>query len=195
MYVAWKRWLHRKFAPFVLFLSCSVSLKSILLISCVFWIFFSERWQSTLFQKIQSGFKITFSKNYGRMPRSSRLLNCFWIHCGSFQAIKIFSKALATVSMITMFWFQFLRHMVELIFHSIWWVGRFHRSPFADILKRFQSILRSFATRKVYKWFTSWTLGVNYTHQGFLLFFWSSNLCLLLRHVFRLFRSTLSNHL
>ena len=25
-------------------------LKSVLLISCVFWIFFSERWQSTLFQ-------------------------------------------------------------------------------------------------------------------------------------------------
>ena len=31
-------------------LSCSILLKSILLISCVFWIFFSERWQSTLFQ-------------------------------------------------------------------------------------------------------------------------------------------------
>ena len=31
-------------------LSCSVLLKSVLLISCVFWIFFLERWQSTLFQ-------------------------------------------------------------------------------------------------------------------------------------------------
>ena len=31
-------------------LSCFVLLKSVLLISCVFWIFFSERWQSTLFQ-------------------------------------------------------------------------------------------------------------------------------------------------
>ena len=31
-------------------LSCSVLLKSVLLISCVFWIFFSERWQTTLFQ-------------------------------------------------------------------------------------------------------------------------------------------------
>ena len=31
-------------------LSCVVQLKSVLLISCVFWIFFSDRWQSTLFQ-------------------------------------------------------------------------------------------------------------------------------------------------
>ena len=31
-------------------LSCFVVLKSVLLFSCVFWIFFSERWQSTLFQ-------------------------------------------------------------------------------------------------------------------------------------------------
>ena len=32
-----------------MFLSCFVQLKSVLLISCVFWAFFSERWQSTLF--------------------------------------------------------------------------------------------------------------------------------------------------
>ena len=70
-----------------------------------------------------------------------------------------------------MLWFQFLRHLVSWIFLSIWWVGRFHRSPFADILKLFQSILRTLATRKVYKWFTSWTLEVNHTHHGFLLFF------------------------
>ncbi len=143
-------------------------------------------------------FQNHFLKNYGRMPRSSRLLNCFWILCGRFQAINIFGKALLTVSMLAMLWFQFLRHLVEWIFHSIWWVGRFYRSPFANILKLFQSILRSLATRKVYKWSTSWTLGVNHTHQGFLLFFWSSSLCMLClswRHVFRLLRSTLSNHL
>ena len=124
-------------------------------------------------------FQNHFLKTYGRMPRSSRLLNCFWILCGRFQAINIFGKALLTVSMLAMFWFQFLRHWVEWIFHSIWWVGRFYRSPFANILKLFQSILRSLATRKVYKWSTSWTLGVNHIHQGFLLFFWSSSLCML----------------
>ena len=88
--------------------------------------------------------------------------------------------------MLTMFWFQFLRHLVSWIFHSIWWVGWFHRKPFADILKLFQSILRPLATREVYKWFTSWTLEVNHTHQGFLLFFWYCSrcmLCLSRRHV------------
>ena len=137
-------------------------------------------------------FQNHFLKNYGRMPRSSRLLNCFWILCGRFQAINIFGKVLLTVSMVTMFWFQFLRHLVEWIFHSN---CRFYRSPFADILKLFQPILRSLATRKVYKWSTSRTLGVNHTHQGFLLFFWSSTLCLSWRHAFRLLKSTLSNHL
>ena len=143
-------------------------------------------------------FQNHFLKNYGRMPRSSRLLNRFWTLCGRFQAINIFGKALLTVSMLAMLWFQFLRHLVEWIFHSIWWVGRFYRSPFANILKLFQSILRSLATRKVYKWSTSWTLGVNHTHQGFLLFFWSTSLCMFClswRHVFRLLRSTLSKHL
>ena len=131
------------------------------------------------------------------MPRSSRLLNCFWILCGRLQAIKIFGKAQITVSMLTMFWFQFLRHLVSWIFHSIWWVGWFHRKPFADILKLFQSILRPLATREVYKWFTSWTLEVNHTHQGFFLFWNSSRcmLCLSRRHVFRLLKSILSNHL
>ena len=132
------------------------------------------------------------------MPRSSRLLNCFWILCGKFQAINIFGKALLTASMLAMLWIQILGHLVEWIFHSIWWVVRFHRSPIANILKLFQSILRSLATRKVYKWSTSWTLGVNHTHQGFLLFFWSSSLCMFClswRHVLGLLRSTLSNHL
>ena len=87
-------------------------------------------------------------RNYWRMHKSSMLLNCFWILCGRFQAIKIFGKAPITVSMVTMFGFQFLNHLVEWIFHSIWWVGRFHRSPFTDILKLFQSILRSLATSK-----------------------------------------------
>ena len=139
-----------------------------------------------------------FLRSCGRTPRSSRLLDCFWILCGRFQAINIFGKPLLTVSMVTIFWFQFLRHFVEWILHSIWWVGRFYRSPCADILKLFQSIRRSLATRKVYKRSTSWTLGVNHTHQGFLLFFWSSSLCMLClswRHVFRLLRSTLSSHL
>ena len=31
-------------------LSCFILSKSVLLISCVFWIFFTEHWQSTLFQ-------------------------------------------------------------------------------------------------------------------------------------------------
>ena len=44
-------------------------------------------------------FQNHFLKNYGRMPRSSRLLNCFWMLCGRFQAINIFGKALLTVSM------------------------------------------------------------------------------------------------
>ena len=132
-------------------------------------------------------FQNHFLKNYGRMPRSSRLLNCFWILCGRFQAINIFGKALLTVSMLAMIWFQFLRHLVELIFHSIWWVGRFHRSPLADILKLFQSILSLWQLEKYTNdlpaecW--KWT-----THQGFLLCFWSSSLCMLCpsrRHVFR----------
>ena len=93
-------------------------------------------------------FQNHFLKNYGRIPRSSRLLNWFLILCGRFQAINIFGKALLTVSMLAMLWFQFLRRLVEWIFHSIWWVGRFYRSPFANILKFFQSILRSLATRK-----------------------------------------------
>ena len=113
------------------------------------------------------------------MPRSSRLLNCFWILYGRFQAINIFGKAPITVSILAMLWFQFLSHLVEWIFHSIWWVGRFYRSPFANIWKLFQSIPRSLATRKVYQWSTSWTLGVTHIHQGFLLFFWSSSLCML----------------
>ena len=129
------------------------------------------------------------------MPRSSRLLNCFWILCGRLQAIKIFGKMLITVLMLAMLWFQFLRHLVEWILHLIWWVGMFYRSPFANILKLFQSILRSLTTRKVYKWSTSWTLEVNHTHQGFLLFLWNSSLCLSRRHVFRLLKSTLSIHL
>ena len=73
-----------------------------------------------------------------------------------------------------------------------------YTSPSADILKLLQSIFRSFATKKVYKGFTNWTLGVNHTHQGFLLFFWSGSLrvlCLSWRHVFRLLICTLSNHL
>ena len=37
-------------SSFSTFLSCFVQLKSVLLISCVFWIFFSEHLQSTLFQ-------------------------------------------------------------------------------------------------------------------------------------------------
>ena len=124
--------------------------------------------------------------------------NCFWILCARLQAIKNVDKAPLTVSMLAMFWFQFLMHLVSWMFHSIWWVGRFHRSPFADILKLFQSILRSLTTRKVYKWSTSWTLEVNHTHQGFLLFFWNSILCMPCfsqRHVFRLLKSSLSNHL
>ena len=143
-------------------------------------------------------FQNHFLKSCGSTPRSSRLLNCFWILRGRFHAINIFCKALLTVSMVTMFWFQFLMHFVEWIFHSIWWVCRFYRSPFADILKLFQSIRRSLATTKVYKWSTRWTLGVNHTHQGSLLFFWSSSLCMLClswRHVFRLLRKTSSNHL
>ena len=35
-------------------------------------------------------FQNHFLKNYGRMPRSSRLLNCFLILCGRFQAINFF---------------------------------------------------------------------------------------------------------
>ena len=47
-------------------LSCFVFLKSVLLISCVFWIFFfflffSERWQSTLFQMFQHHNRKIFS--------------------------------------------------------------------------------------------------------------------------------------
>ena len=94
-------------------------------------------------------FQNHFLKNYGKMPRSSRLLNFLWIFCERFQVIDIFGRVLLSASMITMFWFQFLRHLVEWIFNSIWWVGRFYRSPFADILKHFQSILRSLATRNV----------------------------------------------
>ena len=143
-------------------------------------------------------FENHFLRSCGRTPRCSRLFNCFRILCGRFQAIDIFGEALVTVPMITMFWFQFLRHLVAWIFHSIWWVGRFHKSPFTDILKLLQSILRSFAIRKVYKRSTSWTLEVNHTHLGFLVFFWSSSLCILSlsrRHVFLLLRSALSNHL
>ena len=119
-------------------------------------------------------FQNHFIKNYGIMTWNSRLLNCFWILCGIVQAINIFGKALVTVSMVTMFWFQFLRHLVKWIFHSIWWIGRFHRSPFADILKLFQPILRSLATRKVWEW------TINTPGR---------------RHVFRLLKSTLSNDL
>ena len=64
-------------------------------------------------------FQNHFLKSCGRTHRSSRSLNCFWIICGRFQAIKIFGKALVTVSMITMFWFQFLWYLVQWIFHSI----------------------------------------------------------------------------
>ena len=85
-------------------------------------------------------FQSHFLWSCGRTPRSSRLLDCFWIPCGRLQAIKIFGKAPLTVSMSAMFWFQFLMHLVSWIFHSIWWVGRFHRSPFADILKFFSSL-------------------------------------------------------
>ena len=143
-------------------------------------------------------FQNHFLESCGRTPRSSRLLNCFWILSGRFQAINIFGKAAITVSMSTMFWFQFLRYLTVWIFHSIWWVGRFYRSPFADILKLFQFILRSLATRKIYTCLTSWTLEVKHTHQGFLLFFSNSSLCMLCpsrRHVFRLLVSTLFNHL
>ena len=58
-------------------------------------------------------FQTHFLKNYGRMPRSSRLLNCFWILCGRCQAISIFGKALLTVSMLAMLWFQLIKHLVE----------------------------------------------------------------------------------
>ena len=94
-----------------------------------------------------------------------------------------------------MFWIPFLWHLVSWIFHSRWWVGRFHTSPFADVLKFFQSILRSLTIRKVFKWFTSCILEANHTHQGFLLCFWSGSLCMLSfsrRHFFRLLRSALS---
>ena len=124
-------------------------------------------------------FENHFLRSCGRTPRCSRLFNCFRILCGRFQAIDIFGEALVTVPMITMFWFQFLRHLVAWFFHSIWWVGRFHKSPFTDILKLLQSILRSFAIRKVYKRSTSWTLEVNHTHLGFLVFFWSGSFCML----------------
>ena len=93
-------------------------------------------------------FQNHFLKNYGRMPRSSRLLNCFWILCGRFQAINIFGKALLTVSMLAMLWFQFLRHLVEWIFHSIWSVGRFYRSPFADYLEAFPVYSQVFGSQR-----------------------------------------------
>ena len=60
LYIAWKRGLPQKFARFVLFrLTKKRSfnlfwLKSVLLISSVFWIFFSGCWQSTLFQIFSS---------------------------------------------------------------------------------------------------------------------------------------------
>ena len=54
-------------------------------------------------------------KSCGRTPRSCRLLNCFWILRGRFQAIKIFGKAPITVSMIAMLCIQFLRHLVAWI--------------------------------------------------------------------------------
>ena len=57
-------------------------------------------------------FQNHFLKSCGRMPRSSRLLNCFLTICGRFQAIEMFGKAPITVSMITMFWFRCLRHLV-----------------------------------------------------------------------------------
>ena len=143
--------------------------------------------------------RVWFKKSLSqKLWKSSWLLNCFWMPCGKFQAIKIFGKAPIIVSMITMFWFQFLGHSIEWIFHFIWLVGRFHRCPFADILKLFQFILRSSAPKKVYKWFTSWTLETNHTYQGFLLLLWNSSLymlCLSRCHVFRLPRCTLSNYL
>ena len=48
------RWLEKEdFLEMLHVLSCFVQLKSVLLISCVFWIFFfSERWQSTLFHVV-----------------------------------------------------------------------------------------------------------------------------------------------
>ena len=49
-------------------MSCSVLLKSVLLIACVFWIFFSERWQSTLYQI----FFLFFFRKYRDTERRQR---------------------------------------------------------------------------------------------------------------------------
>ena len=63
------------------FLSCSVSLESVLLISCVFRIFFSERWQSTLFQIFfvfvysEPSFIRPFSDRKNRLDQLSVLLS------------------------------------------------------------------------------------------------------------------------
>ena len=54
-------------------LSCFVRLKSVLLISCVFWIFFSERWQSTLFQ-IFSKYFLGFIDLYPSFVTSNDLI-------------------------------------------------------------------------------------------------------------------------
>ena len=86
----------------------------------------------------------SFFRSCGRTPTRYRFLNCFRIVCGRFQVIGIFCE----VPMITMFWFQFLGHLVACIFHLVCRVGRFLTSPSADILKLLYSVLRSFAIRK-----------------------------------------------
>ena len=81
----------------------------------------------SLLPKIQRGFKITFSKTV----EECQVLSCWIVSESSvedFRRSVFWGKALLTVSMVPMFWFQFLRHLVEWIFHSIWWVGRFYRS-------------------------------------------------------------------
>ena len=88
----------------------------------------------SVLQKRQSGLKITFQKLW-KNAQSLQFLNCFRFICGRHQAINVFCEALVTVPMITIFWFQFLRHVVLCIFHSVYRVGRFLTSPSTDILK------------------------------------------------------------
>ena len=56
LYVAWKRGLPRKFARFVLFRLINKRSFNLL---CVLDLFFSERWQSTLFQIFNCGHLVT----------------------------------------------------------------------------------------------------------------------------------------
>ena len=94
------------------------------------------------------GIEITFSKAVEECPE---VLGCWIVSESSVEDFRrsiFFCKALLTVAMLAMFWFQILRHLVEWIFHSIWWVGRFHRSPFANILKLFSAYSKVFGNQK-----------------------------------------------